>query len=133
MKKGGNKLTGPEQVKEYLQQLEHPLKSEIEAIRHIILAADSTIAERVKWNAPSFFTQVDLVTFNLRTHRHVHLVFHHPSVVFIKSDFLKGDYKDRRMAYFRNMDEVIANKKELENIMRELVKAVKANLNEILP
>jgi uncharacterized protein YdhG (YjbR/CyaY superfamily) len=117
-----------EQVDEFLQHLEHPLKIEIEAVRHIIKNADERISERIKWNAPSFFSHADLVTFNLRPEKYVHLVFHHPSVVNINSEILEGIYKDRRMTYFRNMEEVLARKAELEGIMRELVK--NANLNQ---
>ncbi len=110
-----------EKVNVYMSKLDHHLKAEIEAVRKIIKGADIKIAERVKWNAPSYYYKEDLVTFNHRATKHVHLVFHHPSIVNIKSGLLEGDYKDRRMMYLRNMHEVEANKKELENIMNELV------------
>ncbi len=90
-------------------------------VRKIIKGADKKIAERIKWNAPSYYYKEDLVTFHLRATKHVHLVFHRPWIVNIKSGLLEGDYKDRRMMYLRNMQEVKANKKELENIMNELI------------
>ena len=64
------------------------------------------------------------VTYFFKT---VHLVFHHSSIVKIKSGLLEGDYKDRRMMYLRTMQEVEANKKELENIMNELVTLIENN------
>jgi uncharacterized protein YdhG (YjbR/CyaY superfamily) len=115
------KLPDAEQVVEYMKNLAHPLKPEIEAVRKIIKTANRKIAERIKWNAPSYYYKQDLVTFNLRATRHVHLVFHHPAIVEIKSDLLQGDYKDRRVIYLRNMQEVKRSKKDLENIMSELV------------
>ena len=62
-----------------------------------------------------------MVTFNHRATQHVHLVFHHPAVVNIQSELLEGNYKDRRMMYLRNMEELKANKKELQNIIKRLI------------
>ncbi|RYD82835.1 MAG: DUF1801 domain-containing protein [Sphingobacteriales bacterium] len=107
-------------VNDFMEKLQHPLKAEIEAVREII-KSNTKINERVKWNAPSFFYIDDIVTFNPRAQKHVHLVFHHPEIVNIKSDLLEGNYKDRRMAYFQNMDDVNDKKNELQNIMNELV------------
>jgi hypothetical protein len=64
------------------------------------------------------------VTFNPRAEDRVHLVFHHPTIVKIKSPLLEGNYKDRRMVYFADMKEIKENKKELERIMNELVAIV---------
>ena len=114
----------PKAVDEYLSKLEHPLKAEIEAVRNIIKKADPKISERVKWNAPSFFFNVDLVTFNPRNESRVHLVFHDISITKVKSALLEGDYKDRRMTYLTDMKDVKAKKPELERIMQVLVKLV---------
>ena len=111
-------------VKDYMDKLEHPLKAEIEAVRTIIQNASSKIAERIKWNAPSYYYKEDLVTFNLRATKHVHLVFHHAAIVDIRSNLLEGDYKDRRMMYLGNMPEVQANAKALTTIIIELVQAI---------
>ena len=109
-----------DEVNVFLSELEHPLKAEIEAIRAII-KSNKKIAERIKWNAPSFFYTDDLVTIHVKAKQHVHLIFHHPAIVKIKSTLLEGDYKDRRMMYFENMEEVKARKKELTRIIKELV------------
>lgn len=128
IKKGSStKSSDAEKVDEYMSKLEHPLKAEIEALRTIIKGANKKISERIKWNAPSYYYKEDLVTFNHRAAKHVHLVFHHPSIVNIKSNRLEGDYKDRRMMYLTNVQEVKANKKELEYIMNELVKYIDNN------
>jgi hypothetical protein len=124
MKKQAASTTNREIVEEYMQQLQHPLKAEIEALRTIIKGADARINERIKWAAPSYYFKEDLVTFNHRATKHVHLVFHHLAIVDITSPLLEGDYKDRRMAYFPDMKAVNANKKELEKIMQELVRRI---------
>nr|WP_294903089.1 DUF1801 domain-containing protein [uncultured Lacibacter sp.] len=118
------KLTDAEQVTDWMNKLEHPLKAEIDAVRNIIKESNKVIKERIKWNAPSYYSNEDLVTFNHRSAKHVHLVFHHPAIVKVKSPLLEGDYKDRRMLYLPNMKAVKENKKELQRIMNELLQLI---------
>ncbi|MCC6463263.1 MAG: DUF1801 domain-containing protein [Saprospiraceae bacterium] len=119
-------ISDAEQVAAYMDALEHPLKPEIDQVRRIIRDAHPGIAERIKWNAPSYYCREDLVTFHIRPQHHVHLVFHHAEIVNIPSPLLEGDYKDRRMAYFRDMAEVEAQQAELTRILNELVRRVQA-------
>ncbi|HMR43099.1 MAG TPA: DUF1801 domain-containing protein [Saprospiraceae bacterium] len=118
-KKRTAKPSEAEQVADYMNRLEHPLKTEIETLRQIIKNADSRISERIKWNAPSYYSGADLLTFNPRMQNQVHLVFHHPEIVRINSPLLEGDYKDRRMVYFQNMEAIHLHREELEKILRE--------------
>ena len=113
-----------DEVKEYMRKLQHPLKLEIEVVRDIIKNSNPKILERIKWNAPSYYFQQDLATFNPRSIKNIHIVFHHPDIVKIKSNLLEGDYKDRRMVYLWNMDDIKSNQKELERIMNELVQSI---------
>ena len=118
------KPTDEQQVNDWMNKLEHPLKDEIDAVRKIIKDSNKEIQEHIKWNAPSYYTSADIVTFNHRATKHVHLVFHHPSIVKIKSALLEGDYKDRRMLYLPDMKAVKANKKELQRIINESVQLI---------
>ena len=118
------KTTDKETVAGYMLKLKHPLKDEIESVRKIIKSSDKRIKERIKWNAPSYYCTEDIVTFNPRNQLAVHLVFHHPDIVKIKSPLLLGDYKDRRMTYFKDMKEVKANKLALQRIMKDLVNRI---------
>lgn len=71
------KLSGYEQVTEYLQAMEHPLKAEIEDTRQLILAISNDITEHIKWNAPSFcINNQDRITFNFHVKQGFRLVFH---------------------------------------------------------
>ena len=110
------------QVADYMSKLKHPLKPEIEALREIIKKSNKTISERIKWNAPSYYADADFVTFNHRMLDKVHLIFHHPAIEKIKSPLLEGDYKGRRMTYFKDMKAIKAGKKELERIINDLIK-----------
>jgi len=104
-----------------MTQLEHPLKSEIEAVREIIKNTDGKISERIKWAAPSYYYKEDLVTFNHRAQEHVHLIFHHPNIEKINSPILEGNFVSRRMTYLRNMEEIETHKAEIESILKQLI------------
>jgi hypothetical protein len=110
-----------DEVAGFMEELEHPFKSEIEEVRSVIKKSSNKISERIKWKAPSYYYKEDLVTFNLWEQGKIHLVFHNQAIVKIKSDLLQGDYPTRRMTYFMNMKEIKANKKELQRIITELV------------
>lgn len=118
--------TEAEKVSDYMHLLDHPLKAEINTVRDIIKNAHPSISERIKWNAPSYYTSADLVTFNLRMTDKVHLVFHHVAIVTIASPLLEGDYKDRRMMYFKDMADVLAHKNEVVRILKALIKVTES-------
>ena len=60
-------------VDEFLNQLDHPRKDEIVALRAAIVASDPSIVEEVKWNAPSFD---DRVTMRLAPKGQLGLILH---------------------------------------------------------
>lgn len=114
-------VSDAEVVEQFMTELNHPLKAEMEAVRSIIREADSRILERIKWKGPSYYCREDFVTFNPRATKWVHLVFHHPAIINIKSQLLEGDYKDRRMVYFTDMRDIESKKTELQRIIKELI------------
>ena len=115
------KLSDAEQVEKYMQELVHPLKTEIELLRGIIKNANSNLKERIKWNAPSYYTNVDLLTFNVKSDNTILLILHHVTCTKLKSDLLEGDFPDRRIIYFKDADEINSSQKELEHIINEYV------------
>ena len=125
-KKKGSLVSRTDKVDEFLENLNHPLKAEVEALRSIIKGVNKGINEEIKWKAPSFnFKGEYLVTFNLRDEKRVHLVFHNPMIAKVKSELLEGDYVDRRMAYFADMKDIKAKKSLLEKALKELIKLQK--------
>jgi len=115
-----------EEVNEFMEALDHPLKTEVQTIREIIKNVDNDITEQIKWKAPSFsYKGESLVTFNLRTAEHIHLVFHNPMISEVKSKLLEGDYKDRRMAYFLDEKDIQTRKPVLEKALKDLIKLLK--------
>lgn len=123
LKKKGSPVSRTDAVDKFLLELSHPLRAEVEAVRSIIKSVSRDINEEVKWKAPSFNYKGEyLVTFNLRDTKQIHLVFHNPEIPKVKSELLKGDYKDRRMLYFADMKDIKAKKPELERILKQLIK-----------
>ena len=122
-KKKGSPVSRTDKVDEFLENLSHPLKAEIEAVRSIIKGVNKDINEEIKWKAPSFNYKGEyLVTFNLWEKERIHLVFHNPQIARVKSDLLEGDYVDRRMAYFADMKDIKAKKPMLEKALKDLIK-----------
>ena len=122
-RKMGSPVSRTDKVDEFLRELSHPLKAEVEAVRSIIKGVSKDINEEVKWKAPSFNYKGEyLVTFNLRDTKRIHLVFHNPMIPKIKSQMLEGDFVDRRMAYFSDMQDIKAKKAEFQRILKQLVK-----------
>ncbi len=63
-------------VARFLEGLDHPRKAEILALRALVLGADPSIAEAIKWNAPSFHTSEHFATMHLRSPSAVQLLLH---------------------------------------------------------
>jgi uncharacterized protein YdhG (YjbR/CyaY superfamily) len=125
-KKKASPVSRTDKVDEFMENLSHPFKAEVEAIREIIKGMDKNIVEEIKWKAPSFSYKGEyLVTFNLRDPNRIHLVFHNPMISKVKNKLLEGDYADRRMAYFAGMKDVQAKKPALKKVLKDLIKLQK--------
>ena len=130
--KKASKLSGPEEVAEFMNKLDHPLKKDIEAVRAIILSANKEITEHIKWKAPSFcFNGEDRVTFNIRNEC-ILLVFHRGAKVKeSKGDgpifkdttgLLEWVSHDRALVKLNNSKEVKAKKDLLKKVVSQWVK-----------
>ena len=126
MKKAIDPIAGTKKVDEFMDGLDHPLKTEVQTVRDIIKHANKDIIEEIKWKAPSFsYNGEYLVTFNLWEKEHIHLVFHNPEISKVKSKLLEGDYDHRRMAYLFGKDDIKAKKPALEKVLKDLIKLQK--------
>ncbi len=125
-RKKGSPVSRTDKVDEFMDALDHPFKAEVQVVRDIIKGVNKDIAEEVKWKAPSFnYKGGYLVTFNLREEKRIHLVFHNAMISKVRSELLEGDYADRRMVYFVNMQDIKANKSALEKVLKDLIKLQK--------
>jgi len=120
------KLSDAEQVDAFMQALVHPLKDVVALLRTEIKNANTSLKEHIKWNAPSYFTHLDLITFNLKSNNTILLILHNIACTKINSELLEGDYTDRRIIYFKDTEEVATAKNELVRIINEYVKLTEA-------
>ncbi|TQR19910.1 DUF1801 domain-containing protein [Psychrobacillus vulpis] len=122
------KWTGPQQVIEFMNNLDHPLKEEIEEVRKIILNANIIISEHIKWNAPSYHIEgEDRITFNLHGKGFFRLIFHCGSKVKDNVDvqhliddttgILEWVAHDRAIAKFTSINDVKAKEQELKKVI----------------
>lgn len=124
-KKMASPVSRTDKVDEFMKNLDHPFKAEVQVVRDIIKGVNKNIVEEIKWKAPSFSYKGEyLVTFNLWEQKRVHLVFHNAMIPKVKSKLLEGDYKDRRMFYFSDMKDIKAKKSSLEKALKDLIKLI---------
>lgn len=105
-------------VDDFLIETAHPQLRLINDIRLLIKNTSSQLSERIKWNAPSYhLNETDIVTFGPLNRKNIMLVFHHPSIILFDSSYLEGNYKDRRLMYFKE-DSL---NKEQSHILKEII------------
>jgi hypothetical protein len=65
-------------VADFLEDLDETKRAQVEVLRSIILASNTTLSEHIKWNAPSYILDgEDRITFNVRNKENlVKLVIH---------------------------------------------------------
>jgi len=124
------KTSEPAKVDAYMKALKHPLADVAAALRSIILRADPSIGEEIKWNAPAFFYAGALPPFNPKDYKRHIAVFNlaRPDCIRIifpsgaraanPAGLLQGDYADgRRLALFHDMEEVEARSAALQAVI----------------
>ncbi|RWY50291.1 DUF1801 domain-containing protein [Mucilaginibacter gilvus] len=127
-------LANTAQVDAFMQKLGQPMKDVLQALREIILAADSEVGEHIKWNAPSFLYTGEMASFNPKEYkRHIivsnffkqdciRLVFPSGFLLNDTSGMLEGDYADgRRVALFFNMQDVESRKIALQHFIKNWI------------
>lgn len=64
-------------VSEYLSDLPEPRRSEVEALRRIVIGSSDGLVEHIKWNSPSYiYNGEDRVTVNAHGRDAVRLILH---------------------------------------------------------
>ena len=114
--------------------LEHPFKAELGLLREILLGADPTVAEGIKWNAPSFRTSGYFATTHLRGKGTIGLSLHLGAkarelpagglAVADPAGLLKWLGKDRAMIEFRNRAEIDCVRGALAALIRQWIQHV---------
>jgi len=125
------KLTNQEQIKQFYDHTDHPLKEVMLRLHGIIMATDPEIGEHIKWNSPAFYYtgemapfdpkeyKRDIAVFNLFKGR-IMLVFPGGAAINDSAGLLEGDYKDgRRTIVFNDLKDVKAKEKGLQELIKK--------------
>lgn len=130
------KFSDQEQVNEHIKKLEPIVAQVVETLRQIILGTDPEIGERIKWNNPSFYYTGEMVEFDPKEYKRdlivmnlhkgrIMLVFPSGAKVNDQSGLLEGNYTDgRRIAIFKDLEDVQAKQGALQKIIRDWLKLV---------
>ncbi len=117
-------------VDSYLDSLEHRHKAAIERLRRLILDAVPDLAERIKWNAPSFGKgEDDRITMRLHPGDRLQLILHRGAKAGADDLFRFEDpdklitwaAPDRGVITFSDADDLSAKSAALPEILRRWV------------
>lgn len=120
------------EVTDFLDELNHPFRKEIEQLRNCILTANKDLIENIKWNGPNYsFYNEDRITMRIQPpKKQVQLIFHRGAkkqeqpkdkLIATKSKLLVWKENDRAIAIFKNMQDIENGKAELTEIIREWI------------
>lgn len=123
-------------VEAFIQSSKHALKPAMIALRAIILKADKTLTEQIKWNAPSFcHAGDDRITFNLSKPDCLQMIWHRGAKskdrkgkenLFVDdSGLLEWLSPDRAISRFYSEAEITKNKTALTKLVKRWIDATK--------
>lgn len=124
-----------DEITQFLDNLNHPLRKEIEELRQIVLSSENGLIENIKWNGPNYcFNDADRITMKIQPQKQIQLIFHrgakklaHPvnKLIIDESGILVWKENDRAIATFRNSGDINENKAALCNIVKKWIEAAK--------
>lgn len=122
-------------VTNFLDELNHPLRDEIEYLRKLILTSVKGITENVKWNGPNYcFEEADRITMRIQPPKQIQLIFHRGAkkltqpesrLIDDNSGLLTWKENDRALAAFSSMKEIENAEKELRAVIKKWIEAAK--------
>jgi hypothetical protein len=123
------------EVTKFLDNLNHPMRAEIEQLRLTILSAEDGITENIKWNGPNYsFRNEDRITMRVQPPKQIQIIFHrgvtklnqpNEKIIDDNSGLLIWKENDRAVASFKNAGSIEKSKSELKEIVKKWIKATK--------
>ena len=125
------------EVTDFLNELNHPFRKEIELLRNVVLSADNNLTENIKWNGPNYcLNNEDRITMRIQptTSKQIQLIFHRGAkkqeqptdkMIASKSKMLVWKENDRAIASFKNRQDIDDAKAELTEIIKQWISATK--------
>ncbi len=122
-------------VTEFLDELNHPLRKEIEKLRLITLESVTGLTEDIKWNGPNYsFEDRDRITMRIHPPKQIQLIFHRGAkkqdqpekrLIEVKTKLLTWKENDRAIISYKNMTEIEHGQSELTEIIKKWIDATK--------
>lgn len=124
------------EVTTFLDELNHPLRIEIEQLRNCILKANENLTENIKWNGPNYcFDNEDRITMRVQPPtKQIQIIFHrgakkqtqpNDKLISNKSKILIWKENDRALVTFKSLQDIESGKTELTSIINEWINAAK--------
>lgn len=124
------------EVTNFLDELKHPFRKEIEQLRKYILSAIPELTENIKWNGPNYcFNNADRITIKIQPPtKQVQLIFHRGSskqsqpkdkLISNNSKLLVWKENDRAIVTFKSLQDIENGSSELTEIVSEWISATK--------
>lgn len=123
------------EVSRFLDDLNHPLRTEIDELRLIILDAVDGLAENIKWNGPNYtHHQEDRITMRVQPPGKIQLIFHRGAKKLVQpparliddpSGLLVWKENDRAIASFKNPDDIKNRRSDLTDIIAKWLDVTK--------
>lgn len=121
-------------VEALIEALDHPGKPEMLALRKVLLSADRSISEGIKWNAPSFRTTEWFATINTRPKSGAEAILHFGAKknaisrtgvdIPDPAGLLTWLAKDRAIVRLRNKKDIADRRDALTALVRAWIKHV---------
>lgn len=126
------KLTHREQIQQFYNNTDHPLKDVMLRLHDIIMETDPEIGEHIKWNSPAFYYagemapfdpkeyKRDIVVYNVHKKDEILLIFPTGAKVDDKSGILEGKFTDgRKTVRITSMEDLLAKENDLKSVIRQ--------------
>jgi uncharacterized protein YdhG (YjbR/CyaY superfamily) len=105
-------------VDAWFARYDNPMKSVVQRIREIILAADPRIGECIKWQAPTFTFEGNLASFYPKSKQHASLMFHQGAHIPGDHPRLEGSGGTSRVLKIGSVADANAARRDLEKIVK---------------
>lgn len=117
-----------QEVSNTLATLSHPLISEIQLLRKIVLSVNEEIIENYKWNGPNYtFKNEDRITMRIHPPKKLQLIFHRGAkklmmptnkLIQTNSKLISWKENDRAVITFNSINDIRHNEIELIAIVK---------------
>lgn len=126
------KLTHREQIQQFYNNTDHPLKDVMLRLHDIIMETDPEIGEHIKWNSPAFYYtgemapfdpkeyKRDIVVYNIHKKDEILLIFPTGAKVVDTTGILGGKFSDtRKSVQIKSMEDLLTKENDLKKVIKQ--------------